>query len=176
VEARKTRITRRGAVAAIAALGAFGAGRKRARGAQVICDPVLPQGEEDRVTYTPIAEGLPINTPGQVMRLYRFTMPPGEALPNHSHPGATLLQVEAGGMSYTVVRGQVQLWRRDADGKRTDRLVKVGETVVFGPGDAIYYDADTAHSAVNPGEVPVAVLAVTLLDTSQPQIIPAGEG
>ena len=171
-----TRITRRGVVAAIAALGVFGAGRNVTHGAQMVCEPELPAGADDQVTFTPIAEGLPMNAPGQALRLYRFTMPPGEALPNHSHPGATLLQIEAGEMSYTVVRGYVQLWTRDADGTRTDRLVTDGETVVFGPGDAISYDADTAHSAVNPGEVPVAVLAVTLLDTSLPQTIPAGEG
>ena len=167
-------ITRRGAVAAVVALGMFGSRRKTARGIQTDCEPALPERAAERVTYTPIAEGLPLNAPGQGMSLYRFTMPPGEALPAHSHPGATLLQIEAGEMSYTVVRGQVRFWTRDADGKRMDRLVTAGETMVFGPGDAIFYDADTAHSAVNPGDVPVAVIAVTLLDTSQPQAIPAG--
>jgi quercetin dioxygenase-like cupin family protein len=172
---RASTITRRGAVAAVAALGLYGSRRKTARGTQTDCAPALPESAGDRVTYTPIAEGLPLNAPGQVMQLYRFTMPPGDALPAHSHPGATLLQIESGEMSYTVVRGQVRLWTRDADGGRTDRLVEAGEMAVFGPGDAIFYDADTAHSAVNPGDVPVAVLAVTLLDIELPQTIPAGD-
>jgi mannose-6-phosphate isomerase-like protein (cupin superfamily) len=171
-----TRTTRRGAVAAVAALGLFGINRNAVRGFTAVCAPALPESASARVTYTPIAEGLPLNAPAQTMRLYRFTMPPGEMLPAHSHPGATLLQIESGELSYTVVRGQVRHWTRDVDGKRTERLVTAGATVVFGPGDAIFYDVDTAHSAVNPGEVPVAVLAVTLLDTSLPQTIPVGAG
>lgn len=167
--------TRRGAVAALAGLGGFGSSRKPVQSAQDdVCTAGLPVGADERVTLTPIAEGVPLDVPGHALRLYRFTMPPGDALPTHSHPGVTMLQIEAGELSYTLVRGQVRLWTNDADGVRTERLVTAGETVVFGPGDAIFYDADTAHSAVNPGDVPVAVLAVTLLDTSQPQAIPAG--
>ena len=50
----------------------------------------------------------------------------------------------------------------------------VTETILQ-PGDAIFYDAATAHTARNPGPTPVLVLAVTLLATDQPATIPTDE-
>jgi len=83
-----------------------------------------------------------------------------------------MLQSESGAHSFSVVRCDVKLWTHHKQGRRVNRAVTAGETAVFGPRDAIYYDADTAHAAVNPGDVSVAVLAVTVFDMAQPQTIP----
>jgi quercetin dioxygenase-like cupin family protein len=165
-------LTRRAAISALGVLAALGAGRRAtAAAAAQACAPELPAGAAERITLTPIATGLPAAAPNQRLTLYRFTMPPGEALAVHSHPGATMLQIESGELTYRVVRGEVLFWSGEGVERLDPRPVAAGETVTFLPGDAIFYDADTAHDAVNSGDVPVAVLSVTLLDVEQPSTI-----
>ena len=166
-------MTRRSLMETLGVFSAIASGGFRPRRvAATFCDTELPEGAGERITLHSIAHGLPSNAPGQQLHLYRFTLPPREELPAHSHPGATMLEIESGELAYTVLRGVVRRWTTGEDGLRVELLVKTGETAVFTPGDAIYYDADTAHTAVNPGDLPVAVIAVTLLDMAQPQTIP----
>jgi quercetin dioxygenase-like cupin family protein len=125
----------------------------------------------ERTTIEPIGRGNPVSTPGHGLTLYRFSLPPGEVVPPHRHPGATILAVERGELAYTLLRGTVAVQR---GGAGAGDLTPGTETVLR-PGDAIFYDADTAHTARNPGETPVVVLAVTLLATDQPATIPTDE-
>lgn len=168
-------LTRRTLVAALALAGSavgMRTGASRAV-ANAECLTSLPDGAADRVTLTAIAAGPPLNAPGQSLQLFRFALPPGEALRAHSHPGATILQIESGQLAYPVIKGSLRVWSRNDDGGRVEQRVEPGETVVFGPGDSVFYDSDTTHRALNPGEVPVSVLSATLILVDQPQSMPA---
>jgi mannose-6-phosphate isomerase-like protein (cupin superfamily) len=74
-------------------------------------------------------------------------------------------------MSYTVLRGTATLQRGQFGGDP----IPAGVETIMRPGDAVFYDAETAHTARNPADTPVVVLAVTLLATDQPATIPVTE-
>src|SRR5687768_9354727 len=91
-ETMVSNVTRRTLVASLGALSAAGMSRQRSQPvAARACEAELPEGANERITFASIAEGLPLTAPGQHLHLYRFTLPAGETLPAHSHPGATML-------------------------------------------------------------------------------------
>ena len=123
------------------------------------------------ITFEPIGYGAPKSTPGHGLTVYRFSLPPGEVIPPHRHPGATILSVESGEMGYILLRGTASMLRKETGGEE----LSLGTETVLRPGDSIFYDAETAHTARNPGGVPVLILAVTLLATDQPATISTDE-
>ncbi len=125
----------------------------------------------ERITVEPIGFGAPISTPGHGLTLYRFSVPPGGVVAPHRHPGATILAIESGELGYTLFRGNAAVQRTETGG---EDLTPGGETILR-PGDSLFYDADAAHTARNPGTIPVLVLSVTLLATDQPATIPTDE-
>jgi quercetin dioxygenase-like cupin family protein len=133
--------------------------------------PAVATARAEGITVEPIGFGAPVSTPGHGLTLYRFSLPPGEVVEPHRHPGATILAVESGELGYTLLRGKASVQRKETGG---EELTPGGETILR-PGDALFYDADAAHTARNPGSIPVLVLAVTLLATDQPATIPTDE-
>ncbi|MEA2512562.1 MAG: hypothetical protein QOF33_434 [Thermomicrobiales bacterium] len=128
--------------------------------------PAVATARAEGTTVESIGHGAPLSTPGHSINLYRFSLPPGGNVPPHRHPGATLLAVESGALAYTLLRGTASIQRGTGD-----EVLSVGTEMILRPGDALFYDADTAHTARNPGKVPVVVLSVTLLATDQPATI-----
>jgi quercetin dioxygenase-like cupin family protein len=174
------RITRRVALVAGAVAGLGGSrwspasGRIAAQDASCEADALPPDvatARAERTTFEPIAVGAPLSTPGHTLTVNRFTLPPGEVVSPHRHPGATVLSIEAGEMGYTVLRGTATLQSAQFGGDP----MPVGVETIMRPGDAVFYDAETAHTARNSGDQPVVVLAVTLLATDQPATIPTDE-
>ena len=172
--------TRRGAIASGALAGLIGlhalATPRRGTAKDDSCEPApLPlevaTARAERTTVEPIARGAPLSTPGHALTLYRFTLPPGEVVPPHRHPGPTILAIEAGAMRYTLLRGTATIQRGSFGGDE----MAAGEEIILRPGDAVFYDAETAHTARNSGDEPVVVLAVTLMATDQPATIPTDE-
>ncbi len=174
---RKTRRSIAAWLAAGTLFGKFGLRPVAARQGEADCseaEPATPPEAMERITLQPIAIGLPLGAPDQQLSLYRFTLPPGNKVDPHRHPGATILQVEAGALAYTLIDGTVELWRGDANQTQAVAVTEPGTEVVMRPGDAVFYDAETVHSAHNSESEPVLVLAVTLMATDQPSTIPVG--
>ena len=70
------------------------------------------------------------------------------------------MAIEAGEMTYTLLKGAAAVTHADA----TREEVDLGRSVTLRVGDSLYYDRETAHTAGNEGNrEPVVVLAVTLL-------------
>jgi quercetin dioxygenase-like cupin family protein len=133
--------------------------------------PAVATAGAEGITIEPIGFGAPASTPGHGLTLYRFSIPPGGMVEPHRHPGATILAVESGELGYTLLRGSASVQRKETGG---EDLTPGGETILR-PGDSLFYDADAAHTARNPGTIPVLVLSVTLLATDQPATIPTDE-
>jgi quercetin dioxygenase-like cupin family protein len=133
--------------------------------------PAVATARTEGITLEPIGYGAPLSTPGHGLTVYRFTLPPGEVVPPHRHPGATILAIESGEMGYTLLRGTARVQRTETGGEE----LTPGAEAILRPGDSVFYDAETAHTARNPGTIPVLVLAVTLLASDQPATIPTDE-
>lgn len=161
----KRQTTRRTLLAA----AAFGAGLP------LLASGVHAQETECDATVTATAppvmflgSGRPSGAPGALLTIYRFELAPGEVVPPHRHPGATNLHIEVGSMTYRLYEGEATILR---GGTTTEPLEASGETLLE-TGDGIFYDADAVHEATNPGATSNRVLAVTLMDESQPATIP----
>lgn len=115
-----------------------------------------------------LASGSPIAAPGQVLSLFRFTVPPGYVFEQHRHPGLTLLAIERGAMEWTLREGSAEI-RRAGDGRRV--LLGLGETVILAPGDSIAYDRETVHTAAAGDDGNLTVISTTLLDAAGPATI-----
>lgn len=133
--------------------------------------PAVATARAEGITVEPIGFGAPASTPGYGLTLYRFSIPPGGVVEPHRHPGATILAIESGELGYTLLRGNASVLRKETGG---EDLTSGGETILR-PGDSLFYDADAAHTARNPGTTPVLVLSVILLATDQPATIPTDE-
>jgi quercetin dioxygenase-like cupin family protein len=157
----------------LAGLAGLGTGMPRASAGEVDCGvpSAVATARAEGTTFEPIGFGTPVSTPGYGLSVYRFSLPPGEVVPPHRHPGATILAVERGELGYTLLRGSASIQRTSVG---SEELTPESEAILQ-PGDSLFYDADAAHTARNPGATPVLVLAVTLLAPDRPATIPTDE-
>ena len=63
------------------------------------------------VTTDMLGSGQPDAAPGQALAGRRNTYEPGGFTPTHHHPGALVVHVESGELTYTVIEGTVQVHR-----------------------------------------------------------------
>jgi quercetin dioxygenase-like cupin family protein len=112
--------------------------------------------------------------PGQTIYLIQFTLQPGNEIPAHGHPGTTILVVESGNLGWTLLQGTGHVVRSAERGGATEEITEPGADVILGPGDTVYYEDDTTHTARNASDVPVKVMATHILETGQPLQSPAG--
>jgi quercetin dioxygenase-like cupin family protein len=118
-------------------------------------------------------EGLPEMSPGYELVLTRVVIPPGAVVGAHMHPGMQLIYIESGTIHYTLVSGELPFTRRGADGTDGESGTLVaGEETDFGPGDRFVEMKDMVHIAENLGDVPVVILASSLLAPNLPASIP----
>ena len=75
----------------------------------------------------PVGSGEPAAAPGHVLSLRRGIFEPGGVVPFHHHPGALVLWVESGELTYVVAEGEAQVTRATVDGTP-------GPTEAVGPG------------------------------------------
>ena len=113
--------------------------------------------------------------PGQTLYLARFTFQPGAEIFPHSHPGTTLLAVEAGAFGWTLVERTAHVLRGAAAGLTgpAEDLTEPGAEVVLQRGDAIHYEDDVVHTARGAGDEPTVVLGTFVLEAGQPLLVPA---
>ena len=115
----------------------------------------------------------PIGAHGRSLGLARVVIPPGARLALHRHEGTQVAYVQRGTLTYTVVRGGVEVMRGSSDarpaavrriGRGRTGTIRVGEWIVEDPGDV--------HRASNRGAAPVVVLLASLLRNGVPPATP----
>lgn len=121
------------------------------------------------VTREVLRAGHPINAPGEVLELVRYTIAPGTQLPTHTHPGMQVAYVESGELTYTVVVGNVEVQRTATAGTPGPvDVVKSGEATVIHTGDSFVEVQGLVHNGRSTGTEPLVILVASLLTSDQP--------
>ena len=130
--------------------------------------PPSPGATVPPVVRTVLAAGHPSAAPDRNLELVRYTIQPGTALPPHRHPGTQLAYIESGTLAYTVIEGEVVI--NQADGG--SRVIRPGATGTVEAGEWIMEHEGIVHFGANDGDVPVVILASSLLEADEPPAIP----
>ena len=86
---------------------------------------------------TPVRDGLAessqvVGAPGRTMVLSKVTVPPGVKLALHHHQGTQISRVAAGTLTYTVRRGEAEVFEGESEDQQLVRRVEAGQTA---PGE-----------------------------------------
>jgi quercetin dioxygenase-like cupin family protein len=126
-----------------------------------------PNTYTQSVTREVLANGYPLQDQKQILELVRYTIAPRTKLPIHTHPGMQIERVEAGTLTYTVVKGEAKVTKA----KRTELVVQAGQTIQLTIGDSLVESAGMVHYAENQTNSPVILLSASLFDANQPKAI-----
>ncbi|MBS1862517.1 MAG: hypothetical protein JSS68_12490 [Actinobacteria bacterium] len=111
--------------------------------------------------------------PGRTMVLSKVTVPPGASLAVHHHLGTQISRVVSGTLTYTVRRGQAELFEGESDAEpRLVRDITAGETAKIGAGQWLVEQPSDIHQAANRGSDPVVIYLATLLQDGAPPSTP----
>jgi quercetin dioxygenase-like cupin family protein len=108
---------------------------------------------------------------GLTLALWHYTVPAGEALVPHVHPGYQVARITSGTLTYEVIAGSVEVVR--ADGTR--ELVEGGRRITLEAGDTVIENPDVSHFGANESDAPVEIHAASLLTTGSPPALPLEE-
>ena len=113
-----------------------------------------------------LGNGQPTTAPGEALGMRRNTFAPGGMVPAHMHPGALVLHVESGELTYTLIEGSVQIQRAARDGTPgpTEQL-SPGQETVLRAGDWLF-EQGVVHTSryATSGETVVLVASLTAAD------------
>jgi quercetin dioxygenase-like cupin family protein len=123
---------------------------------------------EPGVVRTVLGHGDPSGAPGDVLELVRYTIPPDITLPQHTHPGMQVALVESGTLHYTVVEGEVPLYRAGNTSGTPEAIIPTSGEVEILPGDSFAEPAGVVHFGRNAGPEPVVLSVASLLASGEP--------
>ena len=112
-----------------------------------------------------------VAAPGYVLQAVRVTFAPGAIVAPHTHPGDTVTYQASGSHAFTVLAGEARLVRA---GTATPAAGAAGEVMELdreydiAPGDALSFDAQTAHTSRNPTGEPAVLLEAQLRQVGMP--------
>jgi quercetin dioxygenase-like cupin family protein len=102
--------------------------------------------------------------PGRTMVLSQVTVPPGAQLAVHHHLGTQISRVVSGTLTYTVRRGEAELFEGESDQEpRLVRDITAGKTAKIRAGQWLIEQPSDIHQAANRGSEPVVIYLATLL-------------
>jgi quercetin dioxygenase-like cupin family protein len=153
--------------AALACLGAGGLGLALAARGRAAQEPTTtPTPGSVGVATQILGGGQPDAAPGQALGMRRNTFAPDGFVPPHMHPGALVLHLESGELTYTVIEGTVQIQRAATAGTPgpTEQLGP-GQETVLRAGDWLF-EQGVVHTSRNAtsGETVVLVASLTAAD------------
>jgi quercetin dioxygenase-like cupin family protein len=150
--------------AVLAFVGAFAGPRALGGVAQDATPTISAVG----VKTDALGSGQPDAAPGQALAGRRNTYEPGGFSPAHHHPGALVVHVESGELTYTVIEGTVQVHRAATAGTPgpTEEMGP-GQETVLRAGDWLF-EQGVVHSVRNDGSAPTVVLTMALTAADQP--------
>jgi len=101
---------------------------------------------------------------GRTMVLSQVTVPSGASLAVHHHLGTQISRVVSGTLTYTVRRGQAELFEGESDEEpRLVRDITAGKTAKIRAGQWLVEQPSDIHQAANRGSAPVVIYLATLL-------------
>ena len=151
-------------VVAVVLFGVLAVGRSLSMRAQDATPAAAAVGVKTDV----LGSGQPDAAPGQALSGRRNTFEPGGSIPAHMHPGALVLHVESGELTYTVIEGTVRVQRAATAGTPgPTEEVGPGQETVLRAGDWLF-EQGVVHSVRNDGSDPTVVLNMALTAADQP--------
>lgn len=127
-----------------------------------------PAIESVGVSGGAVGSGEPAFAPGHLLSLRRGVFEPGAIVPLHHHPGALVIYVESGSLTYTVSEGEALLTRAsDAGTPAPSSRLGHGDAALLQPGDVVYEEG-VVHVTENLGEEPAVIWIAALTATDEP--------
>jgi quercetin dioxygenase-like cupin family protein len=120
------------------------------------------------IVRTLLGETAPTTAPDQMLGLWHYTIPAGEALTPHTHPGFQVARVVKGTLTYNVISGTVTVLRADG----STEMARSGAVITINAGDTVIENPDLAHFGANEGDVPVEIVAASLFMHGSPPALP----
>lgn len=111
--------------------------------------------------------------PGQTLGLSRVVVPAGKDIAAHTHPGTQLAVITEGTLTYTVLRGEVQVTRAAGTSAAKAETVGEGQTTDLKPGDSLVETSVLVHSARNAGKKAVVIYLTSLFPEGAPASSPS---
>jgi quercetin dioxygenase-like cupin family protein len=133
-----------------------------------VAPAAVASGSIPPVVRSVLAASQPSAAPDDNLELVRYTIQPWTQLAAHRHPGTQLALIESGTLTYTVIEGEVTVHQVDGG----SRVIGPGDTGSIAPGEWIMEHEGIVHFGANEGDVPVVILASSLLEADEPPAIP----
>ena len=95
--------------------------------------PSVAPASSGAIVRTELGTTLPSNAPGQRLGLWHYTIPAGQALVPHRHPGWQIARITSGTLTYTILTGTVTVVR----GGGAQETHGAGETIKLNAGDTV---------------------------------------
>lgn len=111
----------------------------------------------------------PVGAPGKALALTKVVVPAGASLATHYHPGSGVASIDSGSLTYTVVRGSVNVWRGSPpDASTLERTVRAGHTTTLRAGEWIAEAPGMIHRARNATDRSIVIHLATLYPIGAP--------
>jgi quercetin dioxygenase-like cupin family protein len=110
---------------------------------------------------------------GQTLELTRVIIPAGMDIAAHTHPGTQLAVVTEGTLTYTVIKGEVQVTHGAGKSDAKVETVKSGQSVQVQTGDSLVETVGMVHTAKNNGKGPVVIYLSALFPNGAAASSPA---
>ena len=120
------------------------------------------------IVRTLLGEVAPDTAPGETLSLWHYSIPAGQALVPHHHPGYQVARIVSGVLTYNVLAGTADIIRADG----TTETATGGDVVQLNAGDTVIENPETEHYGANDGTEPVVLYTATLFTTGEPPAIP----
>ena len=117
-----------------------------------------------------LGRATPVAVENPELALARVTIMPGAEIPKHFHLGTQIASIVQGTLTYTVLTGEVLLYRSGEDATNPYHI-QVGETVQLAVGDTVVETPGSHHQAINKGATPVVIYLSTLFPAGAPRSV-----
>ena len=134
--------------------------------------PSVAPASSGAIVRTELGTTLPSNAPGQRLGLWHYTIPAGQALVPHRHPGWQIARITSGTLTYTILTGTVTVVR----GGGAQETHGAGETIKLNAGDTVIESPEVQHYGANDGPSTVEIYTSSLLTDGEPVAIPLASG
>jgi quercetin dioxygenase-like cupin family protein len=111
----------------------------------------------------------PAGAKGKTLSVSRVTVGARAVLDPHVHEGEQTSRIEKGTLTYTVIEGEVPVYRGSPEESRElVRRIRAGKTADIQPGEWVIEEASDVHAAENKGDTAVKIILTSLLRTGAP--------
>jgi quercetin dioxygenase-like cupin family protein len=120
------------------------------------------------IVRTLLGDVEPSISEGHTLALWNYSIPAGQALVPHVHPGYQVARIVSGTLTYDVISGEALVIRADG----SQETAGGGQVVTLKAGDTVVENPGVTHFGANNGDVPVEIYTATLFSTGSPPAVP----